>query len=429
MKRILVVSRYGDGADLAFRLGLDSNQVRLFIQEPAYQDIGEGLVPKVKAWQPSVSWADMIVFDYSGLSPIWRQVCKVKPCFGGSDWADRLEDDRAFGHEIMRRIGLQSIEALTVKSVDQAAAHIKSHPVPHVVKPMGPKVEKHHTIIGEHPNGEDVLRLLERFKGQKVPFEALAIEEKRHGVEVGLSGWFNGKEWCHPVGINFEHKHSHDREHGYMTSEMGTLMKYVDDRELPFFKDTLDKVAPMLRAVNYRGQIDLNMIVERDEGNGYRAYPLEWTPRFGYPSLFIEDELHVTPWAGLLWDLANGMGHTIQVRYDWAVGVVLASFGFPFDKEYMKASHETPILGLDEHNLEHLHPWQAKLKAGRFVTAGGQGHTLVATGRGENISNAKDKAYSALSSVTAPNSFHRWDISDKISPWELDDLGILEKAS
>jgi len=51
----------------------------------------------------------------------------------------------------------------------------------------------------------------------------------------------------------------------------------------------------------YVGYIDVNCIV-----NGSGIYPLEFTSRFGYPTISIQQAGMITPIGQFFWDLANG---------------------------------------------------------------------------------------------------------------------------
>jgi phosphoribosylamine--glycine ligase len=425
--KIGFVSRYGDAADIAFRMAIDGHKVALYIDEPKYRENFDGIIPKAKDWRDFAKY-DLVVFDDNKCPQVWEALHRAVPCFGGSKFGARLEDDREFAHGVMDRVGIPRLESLSFKTLREVIPHLKEHKVPHVIKPTGKKsappekeVGSHHVVIGDQDDNSDAIEQLESMIEQDLAVESVEVEERKRGVEVGLSVWFNGHDVVGPVNINFEHKRSHDREIGYLTGEMGTLMRYVEDPDLPIYRDTLAKMIPVLRAADYRGQIDLNMIID-DEA----AWPLEFTPRLGKPAVFIEDELHVTPWADLFAACANGKSAGLQVRFDWAVGVVLTGFGFPFEEQAVRASRGLVVRGLDEHSLAHVHPMQLRLdRRGRFRVGFGEAYLLVATGRGQSVTSAKDAAYGALRGVRVPNSFHRWDISDKIDAWNLERLGIL----
>ena len=425
--KIAYLSKYGDSFDLAFRMGLDGHKVVGYIDDPKSAMTYDGVIPKAKTWQEAVKGKDLVVFDDNSLPHIWEKINKDVGCFGGSPFAARLEKDRAFAHDLMARCGIERIESRSYKTLKEALAHLKEHKKAHVVKPQGDQVKSHHLIVGDDEDGGDAISQVERLIDQGLPVTAVEVEERKRGVEVALTMFFNGLDRVGPVCINFEHKRSHDGERGFLTGEQGTLVRYLEDDELPLFRDSLARVIPALRAANYKGLIDLNMIVGRDPDTGDRFIaPLEFTPRVGKPICFIQDELHVTPWADVMSACSWGRPCDLRVRYDWGVGVLLTTFGFPFEEQATEISAGLEVRGLDEHSLEHLHPMECRLdKRGKFVVAPGEGYLLVATGRGETIYGAKDMAYDQLDRVKVPNAFSRRDISEKISAWELEDLGIL----
>ena len=67
------------------------------------------------------------------------------------------------------------------------------------------------------------------------------------------------------------------------------------------FEQTLLKMEPRLAEEGYVGYIDVNCIV-----NNNGIYPLEFTSRFGYPTIVIQQEGHDHADRPLLWDLAHG---------------------------------------------------------------------------------------------------------------------------
>lgn len=426
-----MLSRYGDSSSILLRIGLDGNQTRLYIDDPQYKDVYDGLLTKVATWQVGMAWnPDLVIFDDNYLTSAWNQIHRLKPCFGGSKFGADLENDRSFAHKVMRDAGLEEIESLTFSKPEQVKAHLQQHQVRHVIKPKGPKIESHHTIVSEYETGEDAIALLDRFKDKAIVAESFMVEERKMGVEVGISAWCAGSlGFVGPVNVNFEFKKVANGEVGFLTGEMGTLMRYDEDTKYnPIFNKTLKKIEATLKRHDYRGQIDLNMIASTGVDGEIHYHPLEFTPRFGKPSVFLEDELHITPWGKLCYDLATGKDPGLQVYFDWCVGVVVCGFGFPHNKAYMDASHETPVLGVKD--LAHVHPVQAKMKKGQLVSSSGDGYNIVVvTGKGQGIQEAKSMAYSHLEPVKISNSFHRTDIGDKINMWDLDRLELFGKPA
>lgn len=427
-----MVSHYGDSADWLFRIGLDDNKVQIYIEDETSQETFDGLLPKCKDWRKGCQWADLILFDDNRCDPsIWKYCQSIKkPCVGGSPFAAKLENDRAFAHKLMEMAGIPRIESITFKTGQEVIAHLKSDKKAHVIKPQGgDKVHSHHLIVGKLEDGSDTINRVERLIEMGLPVKAWEVEEKKKGVEVALTILFNGNEQVGPTFINFEHKHSHEKEKGFLTGEQGTLGRYLEDKELPLYANTLAKFLPTLRAAKYVGIIDINCIVGRNQETGeIEISPLEFTPRPGKPTIFLMDEVQVSPWANVMMGLAKGEKPEIQVHFDWVVGVLKCAFGFPFEEQATEISRGREIRGLDEHSLAHIHPMEVKLDGkGKFVHAGGEGYLAVATGRGESISLAKERAYQHLNRIDMDDSFHREDISDKINPWELEDLQILPR--
>ena len=80
MRKILFVSNYGDGADIALRMAVEPNtEVLLWIEDPLYRVNFDGVLDKPKSWQDGARWADVIIFDDNACVDIWKKVHKSKP--------------------------------------------------------------------------------------------------------------------------------------------------------------------------------------------------------------------------------------------------------------------------------------------------------------------------------------------------------------
>ena len=77
------------------------------------------------------------------------------------------------------------------------------------------------------------------------------------------------------------------------------------------------------------GYIDLNCIV-----NNNGIYPLEFTSRFGYPTISIQQEAMLTPIRRIFLELANGdWSRSWRTRSGFQIGVRIVVPPFPFDDE------------------------------------------------------------------------------------------------
>lgn len=75
-------------------------------------------VEKTDDWEPSRDWADVIVFDDIGFGAAAERLRKDgKAVVGGSVASDRLELDRDFGQEQLKKAGLQTISVMGFHSV------------------------------------------------------------------------------------------------------------------------------------------------------------------------------------------------------------------------------------------------------------------------------------------------------------------------
>lgn len=409
----------------------EGHSIRLWIKEDKWKEVYDGLLPKVKTWKDSVQWADFIVFDHTGMTDIWKQVYKIKPCFGGSEWADKLEKDRPYAKSVFKQIGLKDFESLKVNTIQEAIAHLQKHKVKHVVKPVGKDVDSHHIIIGEDNSGEDACELLACFDNQGLKPDYLEIEERKTGIEVGVSIWSINGYFSGPININFEHKRlasGYPEGCGPLTGEMGTAMIY-QPQDNPFFQRTIAKIAPILKQHSYKGQIDISFIVDR---NG-EAWPLEATPRLGYPACMIEQALQISSFADLFYYIAKGQTFENKVSLDWAIGIVCIMPGFPSNDEVTKRSVGIPVFG----PYKQVHLVEVKmgksLNGERLVTSKGFGYPMVITGTGKTIQEAKATAYHQISNsnynrIRVPNMVYRHDIGDRVIR-QMDDLiefGIIE---
>ena len=302
-KKFLFVSLSSLIGDIAWQVLKEGHEVRYYIEAQKERDIADGFVPKSSNWEADADWADLIVFDdtLGQGEKAQRLRAEGKKVIGGTAYTDRLEDDRSFGQEELKRAGVSIIPYREFESFDEAIEHVAQNPGRYVIKPSGEAQNvKRRLFVGEEDDGQDVIRMLEAYKKAfSEEIKVFQLQRRVTGVEVAVGAFFNGKSFIYPINVNFEHKKLFPGNLGPPTGEMGTSMFWSTPNRI--FNQMLLKMEPKLAEEGYVGYIDVNCIV-----NNNGIYPLEFTSRFGYPTISIQQEGMITPIGQFFWDLANG---------------------------------------------------------------------------------------------------------------------------
>ncbi len=421
-KNFLFVSNDGLHIDCAWKIVREGHQVKYYIDNKEENDIGNGFVPKVDAWEPHIDWADIIVFDdVLGHGEIAEELrARGKLVIGGTAYTDRLEDDRSFGQEELKSVGVTTLKYQEFDDFDRAIEHVRANPRRYVIKPSGEAQNiKRLLFVGMEEDGSDVVRVLEAYK--KVWSDTIKIFQLQHrvtGVEVAVGAFFNGKTFLEPININFEHKKLFPGNIGPATGEMGTSMFWSRPNRL--FNQTLKKMEGKLAAEGYVGYIDVNCIV-----NGQGIYPLEFTSRFGYPTIQIQSDALTQPLSEFFYNMASGSGADIKVRKGFQVGIRLVVPPYPFrDKQTFDTYSKDATIVFKKPALEGVHIEDVKNVDGEWLVTGSSGVALVVSGHGTTMREARAQAYRRVENILIPNMYYRTDIgerwfedSDRLHTW------------
>jgi phosphoribosylamine--glycine ligase len=426
-KKFLFVADEALNGDLAWQVVREGHKVKMYVRDRADADVFTGFVERVGSWKPWVAWADVIVFDDENFGhEADRLRKKGKAVIGGSKYTDKLEANRDFGQQEMRKHGVNVLPSWQFTDYDEAIAFIKRKKGRFVFKPSGhvDSDAKDLIFIGQYDDASDLLEHLDRNKhvlARKA--KAFLLQKYVNGVEVAVGAFFNGKRFIYPINVNFEHKRLFPGDLGPFTGEMGTLMYWSPPNAL--FKQTLAKMLPSLKKSGYVGYIDINCIV-----NGNGIYPLEFTSRFGYPTIQIQSEgikMKASEW---LYLLAKGQNFELECKKGFQVGVVILVplyFGWADRSPRLIRTYKNLAIAFgDPEDLKGVHLGDIRLdENGIWRIAGISGWLLVITGHGSTVSEARHLAYERIKNVKIPNMFYRTDIGaawtasdgDKLQTW------------
>jgi len=410
-KKFLFVSLSSLIGDIAWQVLKEGHEVRYYIEAQKERDIADGFVPKSGNWEEDAKWADAIVFDDTLGQGEKAQAlrAKGKKVIGGTAYTDRLEDDRSFGQEELKRAGVSIIPYREFESFDEAIEHVAQNPGRYVIKPSGEAQNvKRRLFVGEEDDGQDVIRMLEAYKKAfSEEIKVFQLKRRVTGVEVAVGAFFNGKSFIYPINVNFEHKKLFPGNLGPPTGEMGTSMFWSTPNRI--FNQTLLKMEPKLAEEGYVGYIDVNCIV-----NNNGIYPLEFTSRFGYPTISIQQEGMITPIGQFFWDLANGNDPKLKAKSGFQIGVRIVVPPFPFDDEAtFESFSKNAAIVFKKPAQEEVHIEDVKQVNGQWLVAGTSGVVLIVVGLGQTMKQAQAQVYSRIKNILIPNMYYRTDIGDR----------------
>lgn len=141
---------------------------------------------------------------------------------------------------------------------------------------------------------------------------------------------------------------------------------------------------------------------------------IEFNARFGDPETQVVLARLKTPLAGVLLAAANGtLEDLAPLRWseDAAVTVVIASHNYPGTPRT-----GDPITGLDEvaaQDAPHAYVLHAGTRYDGEAVVSAGGRVLSVTATGEDLTQARERAYASVTRVGLDGSQHRTDIAAK----------------
>jgi phosphoribosylamine--glycine ligase len=207
--KVLFVSLDLSGADLAFRLQEEGNEVRFFVDDRYQKSNYKNILNKVKDWRNELKWVGkegLIVFDSVGYGKEQDKLRKQGySVIGGSEAGDKLEHDRQYCKKVFASCGIPVIPSKNFTSIDESIEYIKKNKGPWVVKQNG-HADKIFNYVGDFEDGRDVIEVLKNYyKYQNDECSSIDIQKKALGIEIGVARYFNGQNWVGPIELNVEY--------------------------------------------------------------------------------------------------------------------------------------------------------------------------------------------------------------------------------
>jgi phosphoribosylamine--glycine ligase len=336
--KVAMTSYSGYGSWFMRRLVKERHDVTYFLTNPDVADVNLGLVPKprLKA-RPDYSNFDLSIFDLTGRSRTADASAEVCLTIGDGTVNCKLEDDRAFGIELMEAAGINVPPYEQFGSAKEAMAYVRKSGKRFVYKPNGGQDQDADTTYVA-ADAEDMLGYLGKMEA-KLAGTPCILQEFVSGTEVSVEGWFDGSEfWL--LNSTLEDKKFMNDNRGPNTGCSGNLVLLIG-RDSKIYREGLEKAKDVFQSIGYKGMIDLNTIVTEE-----KAYGLEWTPRFGYDASATLCRMYAGDYGEMLATVASGNQPDHLFSGEYGVSIRLSIPPYPSE---IKGKHKSGVVckGID----------------------------------------------------------------------------------
>lgn len=331
--------------------------------------------------------------------------------FGPDAQGALLEGSKTYSKKFMDANSIPTARYKSFTEEAPALAYIQELGAPLVVKADGLAAGKGVIVAETEEVAIEAVRSC--FEGAFAEAgSTVLVEEYLIGPECSLLSFVTGGKAFHMEPAQ-DHKRAFDGDLGPNTGGMGVYspVPIVEPAELETMKHLMNVAAEATAEEpfkhDYRGVLY----------GGFMLTPqgpkmLEFNARFGDPETQVILPRLQTDLVDIMWAVAHGKPENVQLDWSdsWAVGVVLASEGYPGEYEKGKV-----ILGVDE--AETLpdtivfHAGTAINNDGELVTAGGRVLNVVALG--ESFEEARERAYEACDRINFEGKQYRTDIGKR----------------
>jgi phosphoribosylamine--glycine ligase len=332
-------------------------------------------------------------------------------CFGPGAAAAQLEGSKAFAKDFLARHRIPTAHYAVFTELAPALAHVREQGAPIVIKADGLAAGKGVVVATTLDEAEAALNDM---LGQQAFGDAssrVVIEEFLDGEEASFIVIADGKHAL-PMATSQDHKRRDDGDKGPNTGGMGAYSPapvVTDEVSARVMREIIEPTLAGMAAdgAPFTGFLYAGLMI--DKAGAPKV--IEFNVRFGDP----ETQPIMLRLTSDLVDLVEAAldGRIAQAAATWdhrpSLGVVLAAEGYPG-----KVRSGDAIEGADTDfgaDVKVFHAGTSEGADGKPVTAGGRVLTVCALG--DDLAQAREKAYAALGAVRFRGGFYRHDIAHR----------------
>ena len=330
--------------------------------------------------------------------------------FGPTQQASQLESSKAFCKQFLAENNIPTAAYDTFEEIDAAQSYVKAQGTPIVIKADGLAAGKG-VIVAE--TEKEALEAIEHMLSGNRFGDAghrVVIEEFLEGEEASFIVLSDGNSAL-PLASSQDHKRAYNDDKGPNTGGMGAYSPAPVVTAEVHEKIMTQIINPTIAAMKnhgtpYVGFLYAGLMIDK-QGN---PKVIEYNCRCGDPEtqpimMRMKSDLAQLCLAACKGELDK---HDIEFDPRPAVGVVLASGGYPHDYGDLK-----PISGLDDVDDTYTKVFHAGTlyQDNQLITKGGR--VLCVTSIGDSVKEAQERAYSEIKKISWHNMFCRRDIAHR----------------
>jgi len=330
--------------------------------------------------------------------------------FGPGKEAARIEGDKAFAKDLMKKYSIPTAGYKTFTDIRQAQDYIADQGVPIVVKASGLAAGKGVMVCLTYKEADEALIRIMTDKEFGGAGETVVIEEFLDGEEASILAITDGDDIKTLISSQ-DHKRIYDNDQGPNTGGMGAYAPapvITDEMHTRILNTILRPFVQGLRqeGIKYKGVLYAGLMITPQ---GPKV--VEFNCRLGDPETQVVLPLLKTDFVELMVATCEERLKGINVvnHNEAAICIVLASGGYPGSYEKNKA-----IYGLEDFNEnQNIMVFHAgtTLKGEQVVTNGGR--VLGITAKAAGIKKAMEAAYKACHAISFEGVHFRKDIGKR----------------
>jgi phosphoribosylamine--glycine ligase len=331
--------------------------------------------------------------------------------FGPTAAAAQLEGSKSFTKDFLARHRIPTAHYAVFTELQPALEHVRKHGAPIVIKADGLAAGKGVVVAMTVAEAEHALTDMLGAHAFGDASARVVIEEFLEGEEASYIVMSDGTHYV-PMASSQDHKRIGDGDTGPNTGGMGAyspapvVTPEVERRiREEIIEPTLRGMA--IERAPFTGFLYAGLMIDKSGA----PKVIEFNVRFGDPETQPIMQRLQSDFVALVEAALDGQLDHVEARWDprSSLGVVIAADGYPG-----KVKTGDVVSGLDADFGVDAKVFQAGTKLdhdGNVVTAGGR--VLCVCALGDDLPQARDRAYAAVEHIHFDGAFHRRDIGHR----------------